>query len=58
MKNLYNIIVFIAILFTQQSLNSQQNILSKIHEIATIEQKVMMPMRRREVVYRYLCTKN
>ena len=45
MKNLYNIIVLIAILFTQQSLNSQQNILSKIHEIATIEQKVMMPMR-------------
>jgi putative CocE/NonD family hydrolase len=45
MKNLYNIIVLVAILFTQQSLNSQQNILSKIHEIATIEQKVMMPMR-------------
>ena len=45
MKNLYNIIVLITILFTQQSLNSQQNILSKIHEIATIEQKVMMPMR-------------
>lgn len=45
MKNLYNIIVLIAILFTQQSLNSQQNILSKIHEIATIEQKFMMPMR-------------
>jgi putative CocE/NonD family hydrolase len=45
MKNLYNIIVLIAILFTQQSLNSQQNILSNIHEIATIEQKVMMPMR-------------
>ena len=45
MKNLYNIIVLIAILFTQQLLNSQQNILSKIHEIATIEQKVMMPMR-------------
>ena len=45
MKNLYNIIVLVAILFTQQSLNSQQNILSKINEIATIEQKVMMPMR-------------
>jgi putative CocE/NonD family hydrolase len=45
MKNLYNIIVLVAILFTQQSLNSQQNILSKIHEIATIEQKVMIPMR-------------
>ena len=45
MKNIYNIIVLVAILFTQQSLNSQQNILSKIHEIATIEQKVMMPMR-------------
>ena len=35
MKNLYNIIVLIVLLFTSQSSNSQDDILKKINEIAT-----------------------
>ena len=42
MKNLYNIFILITILFTFQSINSQQNILSKINVITTLEKKVMM----------------
>jgi putative CocE/NonD family hydrolase len=45
MKNLYNIFILIVLLFTSQSSNSQDDILKKINEIATLEQKVMMPMR-------------
>ena len=45
MKNLYNILVLITILFSSSFVNSQDDILSKINEIATLEQKVMMPMR-------------
>ena len=43
MKNLYNIFILITILFTFQSINSQQNILSKINVITNLEKKVMMP---------------
>jgi len=45
MKNLYNILVLITILFSSSFVNSQDDILSKINEIGTLEQKVMMPMR-------------
>ncbi|MDB0069158.1 CocE/NonD family hydrolase, partial [Flavobacteriaceae bacterium] len=45
MKNLYNILVLITILFTSNFVKSQDDILSKINEIGTLEQKVMMPMR-------------
>ena len=45
MKNLYNIFILIVLLFTSQTSNSQDDILKKINEIATLEQKVMMPMR-------------
>ena len=45
MKNLYNILVLITILFSSGFVNSQDDILSKINEIGTLEQKVMMPMR-------------
>ena len=45
MKNLYNIFILITILFTFQSINSQQNILSKINKVATHEQKVTTPVR-------------
>ena len=45
MKNLYNILVLITILFSSSFVNSQDDILSKINEIGTLEQKVMMTMR-------------
>jgi len=45
MKNLYNILVLITILFSSSFVKSQDDILSKINEIGTLEQKVMMPMR-------------
>ena len=45
MKNLYNIFILIVLLFSSQTSNSQDDILKKINEIATLEQKVMMPMR-------------
>ncbi len=45
MKNLYNILVLITILFSSSFIKSQDDILSKINEIGTLEQKVMMPMR-------------
>ena len=45
MKNLYNILVLITILFSSSFVNSQDGILSKINEIGTLEQKVMMTMR-------------
>ena len=45
MKNLYNILVLITILFSSSFVNSQDDILNKINEIGTLEQKVMMPMR-------------
>jgi len=45
MKNLYNIFILIVLLFSSQSSESQEDILKKINEIATLEQKVMMPMR-------------
>ena len=45
MKNLYNILVLITILFSSSFVNSQDDILTKINEIGTLEQKVMMPMR-------------
>ena len=45
MKNLYNVLVLITILFSSSFVNSQDDILSKINEIGTLEQKVMMPMR-------------
>lgn len=45
MKNLYNILVLITILFSSSFVNSQDDILSEINEIGTLEQKVMMPMR-------------
>ena len=45
MKNLYNILVLITILFTSNFVKSQDDILSKINKIGTLEQKVMMPMR-------------
>jgi putative CocE/NonD family hydrolase len=45
MKNLYNILFLITILFSSSFVNSQDDILSKINEIGTLEQKVMMPMR-------------
>ena len=44
MKYLYKILVLL--LFIPQISNSQDDILTKINEIATLEQKVMMPMRR------------
>ena len=43
MKYLYKILVLL--LFIPQISNSQDDILTKINEIATLEQKVMMPMR-------------
>ena len=45
MKNLYNILVLITILFSSSFIKSQDDILSKINKIGTLEQKVMMPMR-------------
>tara|TARA_B110000438_G_scaffold57363_1_gene57439 strand:- start:8434 stop:10317 length:1884 start_codon:yes stop_codon:yes gene_type:complete len=45
MKKLYNISVLIFILFLSYSANSQEDILSKLNEIAFVDQKVMMPMR-------------
>ena len=45
MKNLYNILFLITILFSSSFVKSQDDILSKINEIGTLEQKVMMPMR-------------
>ena len=45
MKNLYNILVLITILFSSNFVKSQDDILSKINKIGTLEQKVMMPMR-------------
>ena len=45
MKNLYNILVLITILFSSSFVKSQDDILSKINEIGTLEQKVLMPMR-------------
>ncbi len=45
MKNLYNILFLITILFSSSFVKSQEDILSKINEIGTLEQKVMMPMR-------------
>lgn len=45
MKNLYNILVLITILFSSNFVKSQDDILNKINEIGTLEQKVMMPMR-------------
>jgi len=45
MKNLYNILVLITILFSTNFVKSQDDILNKINEIGTLEQKVMMPMR-------------
>mgnify|MGYP005667287827 FL=1 len=45
MKKLYNIYVLIFILFLSYSVNSQEDILSKLNEIAFVDQKVMMPMR-------------
>ena len=45
MKKLYNISVLIFILFFSYSANSQEDILSKLNEIAFVDQKVMMPMR-------------
>jgi len=45
MKNLYNILVLITILFSSNFVKSQDDILKKINEIGTLEQKVMMPMR-------------
>ena len=45
MKNLYNISKLIFILFISHSSNSQQDIISKLNEIAIVDQKVMVPMR-------------
>ncbi len=45
MKNLYNILVLITILFSSSFVKSQDDIFYKINEIGTLEQKVMMPMR-------------
>jgi len=45
MKKLYNILFLITILFSSSFVKSQDDILSKINEIGTLEQKVMMPMR-------------
>ena len=45
MKNLYNILVLITILFSSNFVKSQDDILNKINEIGTLEQKIMMPMR-------------
>ena len=45
MKNLYNILFLITILFSSSFVKSQDDILSKINKIGTLEQKVMMPMR-------------
>tara|TARA_B110000046_G_scaffold22386_1_gene21048 strand:- start:9898 stop:11781 length:1884 start_codon:yes stop_codon:yes gene_type:complete len=45
MKKLYNISTLIFILFLSYNVNSQEDILSKLKEIAFVDQKVMMPMR-------------
>ena len=45
MKKLYNISTLIFILFLSYNVSSQEDILSKLKEIAFIDQKVMMPMR-------------
>ena len=45
MNNLYHLLVLITILFSSSFVKSQDDILSKINEIGTLEQKVMMPMR-------------
>ena len=45
MKKLYNISILIFILFISYNVSSQQNILSKLKEIAFVDQKVMIPMR-------------
>ena len=45
MKNLYNISKIIFILFISHSASSQQDAISKLSEIAVVDQKVMMPMR-------------
>jgi|TARA_B100000768_G_C11284835_1_gene381697 putative CocE/NonD family hydrolase len=45
MKKLYNISILIFILFFSYSVNSQEDILYKLKEIAFVDQKVMMPMR-------------
>ncbi|MGY8946355.1 MAG: CocE/NonD family hydrolase [Flavobacteriales bacterium] len=45
MKNLYNIFKIIFILFISHSVSSQQDIISKLNEIAIVDQKVMVPMR-------------
>jgi len=45
MKNLYNITKIIFILFISHSASSQQDIISKLNEIAIVDQKVMVPMR-------------
>ena len=45
MKNLYNISKLIFILFISHSSNSQQDIISKLNEIAIVDQKVMVRMR-------------
>jgi putative CocE/NonD family hydrolase len=45
MKNLYNITKIIFILFISHSASSQHDIISKLNEIAIVDQKVMVPMR-------------
>ena len=45
MKNLYNISKLIFILFISHLSSSQQDMISKLNEIAIVDQKVMMPMR-------------
>ena len=45
MKNLDNIFKLIFILFISHSASSQQDIISKLNEIAIVDQKVMVPMR-------------
>ena len=45
MKNLYNISKLIFILFISHSASSQQDMISKLNEIAIVDQKVMVLMR-------------
>ena len=45
MKNLYNISKLIFILFISHLSSSQQDMISKLNEIAIVDQNVMMPMR-------------
>ena len=45
MKNLYNISKLIFILFISHLSSSQQDMISKLNEIAIVDQKVMVPMR-------------